>query len=84
VYECHNPPVTDLSADRITLVATKRQKQNLLLTSLDASANGELWPETREPGLSTTLQLSEKGGKWTKTRSLIGRSVRRLSGRDKV
>ena len=82
VYECHNPPVTDLSTDRITLVATKRQKQQLLLTTLEPGADDELWPESREPGLSTTLQLSERGGKWTKTRSLIGRSVRRLRGRD--
>jgi len=57
VYECHNPSMTDHPDDRITLVATKNARENLLVEPLDNSVLNERWPERTELTLSPAQQL---------------------------
>jgi hypothetical protein len=45
VYECHNPPEIDKPADRLTLVAFKGRRVELLSAPLMSSRAEERWPE---------------------------------------
>lgn len=76
VYECHNPPVTDLTSDRVTLIATKREKQALLATPVPEAILRETWPEQPLPALSATLQLQRSTTRWLRNRTLLARSLR--------
>jgi hypothetical protein len=75
VYECHNPPVTDLTSDRVTLIATKREKQALVATPVPEAIIRETWPEQPLPALSATLQHQQSTSRWTRKRALLGRPL---------
>lgn len=50
VYECHNPPEADKPADRVTLVALKGERAELLSAPLMRGRAEDRWPERpREP-----------------------------------